>query len=754
MNSMMGKGLSFAGHPRDGPAQDYIDVCKALTAMAGISEGDRELITRCNFVQGLKGKAARWYEDLDYDQRKWDKEVYSFKRETGESLIAYIKRAEDLANKVKPEDRQTLLTNFISQISVGDVDLRLQERVVDRLFASDKWTQGVASKELTMADVKVILYDCRTSASEKIVRQDEDSVLASGLDPVQMILKQQEEIAQRDDQIAELLKHLDQAYTMRINSPEQNLPYSIQYGNQSSNYSNNSGYSKLATRNISSYATKRTLVPTKHHRSITMTQKAAKRKRKAQAAEASKKVAKTTSIVTPPPDATTPFEPKNLQTVISDEELDITVETLTTLAQYPNLTKSKLCKNLRVAVYDFRQSCNTGVNSAEGANLTARVTAALADEKFLEAKILLAEMRLRREEPKLGALCRWVRDLDVVTQPNGASIVNPDRSAKEKELLEVLDAVLRVSCPIDYSSTAELPPQSSSHIALQAAWDLRSSTDTHQVYASVLDKSILSSGPASLPSSLRIIETTPGHLRKPPNHHPAILYTTEPNTVDLSPNHGPITFHNHPNVPHLSLATGVLSPDECKAIIAAGESVGFLPDVPVREDEDVSILAHNFYWVCDTAFHDKLWARMAPFIPASLNGRLARGLNRRFRVYRYVPGAEYRCHIDGAWPPSGIRADDTYMYDSSPADKKQSSLFTFLLYLNDEFEGGETMFYMPATREGTLNAYPVRPVMGAVAVFPHGESKGALLHEGTSVRKGAKYIIRTDIEYDVEPSQT
>ncbi|KAG6015281.1 hypothetical protein E4U43_005499 [Claviceps pusilla] len=494
---------------------------------------------------------------------------------------------------------------------------------------------------------------------------------------------------------------------------------------------------------------------------------ASKRKRKAQAharaeAKASKKVVKTSqsiqSIITPPPEAEGDLEPKHLHTVISDEELEITIETLTTLAQYPGLTKSKACKQLRVAVYDFRQSCNTGLSAAtaEGANLTARVTAALADDKYLEAKILLAEMRLRGEEPKLGALCRWVRDLDVVTQPKGASIVSPDRSAKERELLEVLDAVLRVSCPVDYSRTAVPPAESSRHIALQTTWDLRPPTEPLQIYNSVRDKSILSSAAATPPSStsFRAIETTPGHLRKPPNHHPAILYTSEPDTVDLSPDHGPITLHKHPNVPNLSLATNVLSPQECKAIIAAAESVGFLPDVPIRQDQDTSVLAHNFYWICDTAFHDKLWARMAPFVPASLNGRASRGLNRRFRVYRYVPGAEYRCHIDGAWPPSGIRPDGTYMYDSSPPDRKQSSLFTFLLYLNDEFDGGETTFYMPAVREGTLNAYPVRPVMGAVAVFPHGESKGALLHEGTSVRRGAKYIIRTDIEYDVLPSDS
>ena len=106
---------------------------------------------------------------------------------------------------------------------------------------------------------------------------------------------------------------------------------------------------------------------------------------------------------------------------------------------------------------------------------------------------------------------------------------------------------------------------------------------------------------------------------------------------------------------------------------------------------------------------------------------------------------------DGAWPPSGIDpVTDAYKYDASPADARQSSLFTFLIYLNDEFKGGETTFFVPSVKEGVINAYPVKPIMGSVAVFPHGEAQGALLHEGTGVVEGAKYVIRTDVEYDVD----
>jgi hypothetical protein len=37
------------------------------------------------------------------------------------------------------------------------------------------------------------------------------------------------------------------------------------------------------------------------------------------------------------------------------------------------------------------------------------------DAKYMEALILLAEMRIRKDTPTLGALCRWVRTLDVVS---------------------------------------------------------------------------------------------------------------------------------------------------------------------------------------------------------------------------------------------------------------------------------------------------------------------------------------------------
>jgi hypothetical protein len=388
-------------------------------------------------------------------------------------------------------------------------------------------------------------------------------------------------------------------------------------------------------------------------------------------------------------------------------------------------------------------------------SLTARITAALTDGSYLNALVLLAEMRIRNEAPKLGALCRWVRDLDVVSglpmQVDGISKTSVSRSEKDLKLLKVLDAILRATGPVDVHSPLSL--SSINPIALQQKWNLLDETRTKtQLRKSVLDSSVFGICSPDIKHKFHAIDTTPGERRKPPNMHPAIVFLSDDNTVPLSTEAPLTTYHNHPVVPNLSLIKNVLSVEECQRIVAATESVGFLPDAPLKEDgSQSSILAHNVYWLVDQSFHDSLWERVRSHVPTQVAGKNARGINRRFRVYRYVPGAEYRCHIDGAWPPSGINpVTKTYQYDASPSHAKQSSLFTFLIYLNDEFEGGETTFFLPSVRDGVLNAYPVQPVMGSVVVFPHGETNGALLHEGTGVREGAKYIIRTDVEYDVE----
>lgn len=50
--------------------------------------------------------------------------------------------------------------------------------------------------------------------------------------------------------------------------------------------------------------------------------------------------------------------------VVAPEDVEIVVETLQTLAEHASIIKSKACKDLRTAVFEFRKACTTGVNAA------------------------------------------------------------------------------------------------------------------------------------------------------------------------------------------------------------------------------------------------------------------------------------------------------------------------------------------------------------------------------------------------------
>ena len=68
-----------------------------------------------------------------------------------------------------------------------------------------------------------------------------------------------------------------------------------------------------------------------------------------------------------------------------------------------------------------------------------------------------------------------------------------------------------------------------------------------------------------------------------------------------------------------------------------------------------------------------------------------------------------------------------------------------LIVSTEGFEGGATTFYLPESDGGgKLEARGVRPRQGAVLCFPQGNT-ASLVHEGSTVSKGRKYVIRTDM---------
>ena len=98
--------------------------------------------------------------------------------------------------------------------------------------------------------------------------------------------------------------------------------------------------------------------------------------------------------------------------------------------------------------------------------------------------------------------------------------------------------------------------------------------------------------------------------------------------------------------------------------------------------------------------------------------------------------------VDGSWSAAGLE-NQRMVNDVTEGEVK--SRLTFLMYLNDDFEGGETTFFLPK-KDGGLGGWKVQPKIGSVLVFPQG-NEASLLHEGTKVTNGTKWVVRTDVLY-------
>jgi len=175
--------------------------------------------------------------------------------------------------------------------------------------------------------------------------------------------------------------------------------------------------------------------------------------------------------------------------------------------------------------------------------------------------------------------------------------------------------------------------------------------------------------------------------------------------------------------PFIHLFPGTLSAEECRALIDLGEALGFESaqingalDGPhgfrALQGRDNTRSA-----IEDTHVATLLWSRLAAKLP-TWRERRPTGINERLRFYRYEPGQSFPAHTDG--------------YHTDDAGRR--SELTLLLYLNAEFEGGETVF----SESG--NVY--QPASGAALIFPHD-----LWHEGRPLKSGRKYVMRTDVMF-------
>jgi len=190
----------------------------------------------------------------------------------------------------------------------------------------------------------------------------------------------------------------------------------------------------------------------------------------------------------------------------------------------------------------------------------------------------------------------------------------------------------------------------------------------------------------------------------------------------------------NPIVDGIFTISGLFTPEECERLIRRGEALGY-EAASVRTSGGPKMLTkirnNDRAEFTDQAFADDLWARVRQYIPAELDGVRATGLFPNFRFYRYDPGQRFKRHIDGAVDmPNGHR-----------------SKLTLLIYLNDGYVGGDTVFsdYVYADGSVTVDSKRITPQTGLVLVFRH-----ELKHEGEELVEGRKYVLRSDVLYKRE----
>ena len=160
----------------------------------------------------------------------------------------------------------------------------------------------------------------------------------------------------------------------------------------------------------------------------------------------------------------------------------------------------------------------------------------------------------------------------------------------------------------------------------------------------------------------------------------------------------------------------VLTSDECKKYMDL-----------FNDPKKVELINDKHRKYYRVQFQDKelanhLYEMVKSYIPKKIKN-ISVGMNSFIRLSKYEPGQFFGIHKDG------INFDQE--------NKKNMSYATLNIFLNDDFEGGETIFYENDKKTLTMKC---KPKSGRGSFFYSQQ-----FHEGAKLTKGYKYLLRTDL---------
>lgn len=170
-----------------------------------------------------------------------------------------------------------------------------------------------------------------------------------------------------------------------------------------------------------------------------------------------------------------------------------------------------------------------------------------------------------------------------------------------------------------------------------------------------------------------------------------------------------------------------LSKEECERIIAISQSklsksLVFATD---KDEEDTTVRTSKQAWLKDS--DDALINDISNRIAERTQTTIAQ--QESMQVVKYDENGFYKPHFDAC--------DQATRTDCERMNMGQGHrIITFIMYLNDTFEGGETLF--------PNIDYKIVPEIGKAAIFHNVDEKGNILdkamHGGLNVKNGEKWI--------------
>ena len=172
----------------------------------------------------------------------------------------------------------------------------------------------------------------------------------------------------------------------------------------------------------------------------------------------------------------------------------------------------------------------------------------------------------------------------------------------------------------------------------------------------------------------------------------------------------------------LSIIKGGIPASNCDEVLKLMEKLNFSKTL-FGEKINTDIRDSFDCLIEDEVLQQSLWQSVKDHIPVVYNYRKSIGFDKhKVYVLKYNKGQYFKPHTDGwSFDKNGNR-----------------SLMSIIIYINENYKGGETVFYK------TSETLTHKPGQGDICIFDH-----KMTHEGRELISGVKYCVRFNALFEI-----